>query len=137
MKACASCRLKTVRALSGLIAASALAWAGAIAAYPISKNTVYTGPITLWMAISVALWAVLSLACLVCVLWIHFRYPLERRQAWCTVLAAQCTFLLLIAGCGTFIDHGLNGSIALHWSDLFIVLLPACLLAIALPRLKT
>ncbi|SFN03679.1 hypothetical protein [Variovorax sp. OV329] len=136
MEGCTSKLLQSVRTLSGLIALTAVPWGWSIASNPITKAAVYTGPITLWMAVSIALWAVLSLACFACVLGVHFRHPNERSQAWSAALAGQCAFMLLIAGCGTVIEHSLEGSLSLHWSDLFVVLLPACLLAISLPKLK-
>lgn len=135
MKASASRSLQAVRVQSVLVAAAAIPWAWSIAVYPITLGTVYTGPITLWMAVSVAVWVLFTLACVGTAFWVHVRRPHERAAAWNAALAGHCVFMLLIAACGAVVEHGLQGRWSLHGSDLLLFGLPAGLLAIALRKL--
>ncbi|MBO9516035.1 MAG: hypothetical protein J7549_18115 [Variovorax sp.] len=121
MKAYVSFALRAVRALSVLTTLAVLPMAGSLMAYPINKDSVYVGPITVWMAVSMALWFALGVACVMVATWVHFRHPPERRQAWYATLAGQCAFWLLLAGCGAVIHHSLEGRWSGDWSDLIFV----------------
>jgi ABC-type transport system involved in multi-copper enzyme maturation permease subunit len=78
-------------------------------AYPINKGTVYVGPITLWMAVSMTLWFLFSVMSVLTSIWVYFRHPGERRQAWYSFVAGQCVFMLSLAGCGTAINRVIEG----------------------------
>ena len=125
--------LRCVHILSALVAASAFPLVWAVAIYPIDKGTVYVGPITLWTGVSVALWAVGSLACAAAVLWTHMRHCDLRRPAWYALVAGECAFVLLVGMCGTVVNRALDGGWAWSWGDLLFAAAGGGLL-VALPR---
>ena len=120
MKASDSAPLTWVRVMSALVAASALPQLWTVAAFPINKGTVYVGPITLWLGISVVLWVLCSVAALATVPWVHFRRYRLRRQSWYALAAGECAFVTLTAISGSTINRFIGGW-AYGWSDLIFV----------------
>ncbi|MDB5894333.1 MAG: hypothetical protein JWQ88_1864 [Rhodoferax sp.] len=107
--------LVMTRALSILVAASVCPLLWSVAVYPIDKQSVYVGPITLYMGISLVLWMTSSIAAICTSLWVHFRRPLARRLAWYAVAAGECAFATLFFTAGTFVSHTLKGHFVYDW----------------------
>ena len=128
--------MRTVEVLCALVVASALPLVWAVLAHPISKATVYTGPITLWTGVAVALWALFSLACVSGALWIHFRHPNERRRTWWSVIAGESAFALLLGACGTTVNFGLDAAWRPSWDTPAYFLITAAALLVSIRKIQ-
>lgn len=106
-----------------MIAASSLPFLWSVIAYPIDKGTVFVGPITAYMGMSVGLWLLLSTLGLGTALWTHFRSPAMRRPSWFALSAAECAYILSFGIAGSVISYTLNDFFILDWG---VWLLGAC-----------
>jgi hypothetical protein len=116
-----------------MVAASALPYLWSVIAYPVDKGTVYTGPITFWIGVSLAFWMLCSTVCLGHVLWVHFRRRAVRRQSWYALTAGECAFVMLVAAAGAIVNHGLDGGLFFTWGDLVFAAV-AVVLVVSLRR---
>lgn len=89
--------------------------------YPITKGTVFTGPIALFTAVSVGLWVIASLAALGIVLWLHIKRPASKKCGWSALLAGEAFYVLAFGGASIAVQTELGG--ALKIDALSIVIL--------------
>ncbi|MDR2853127.1 MAG: hypothetical protein LBV61_08785 [Burkholderiaceae bacterium] len=82
------------------------------------------------------LWFLFSVMSVLTSIWVHFRHPGERRQAWYSFVAGQSVFMLLLAGCGTAIFRAIEGRWPSTLGDLVFVTAAVAGLVISLRGLR-
>lgn len=119
-----------------LIAASSAPAIAAVVVYPINKGTVYVGPITFFLGVSLALCLFWSAVGAGLGLWIHFKKPSVRRQAWSLLCAGECAFCAAMIASGAAISFGLEGRLVSDWVSTGLLLVFLLGLVVSLRRAK-